>query len=449
MERKEITQTLINIIFPLKFPDDNTSTKIGETIPYSKNIKREIERTFNVVLNCDISNLNINEVCEIIFTQQQRDKTTKEPQPKSSVQQTDALLTKRQVCGYILKHLGTRGPLGRQIDRKEKISDLRSEAITAGLRKEFDDAFTGILNHFNVTMDAQTLNNDNTRVYNISNEITALLVTQGKALSFAEEFKDIDLFFGPIHMATAFNCLTEILKQHFGFWGTTVEGTKKLTQTLLNLRSYDEYNQFVIKEGVKVNVDKILYKYSNFVCPFALRPDMSDFTIFPQNAYGIKRDIETSFNISVDYNISGTLANKLYTYVYNHVKKSPTLWARLFKRMTSKTSINNVVYTPKQIGTGLYEKSYIDIADMYAPWAALNRASDSGFLYAIWHNMGLKIPRNHLSNCRTFDEYRDLIINALRNYFDGTSLDVDKEILQKNLTFAQYTQLIDTMQKKR
>lgn len=430
MQREEILKILKDIIFPIKFPGDNAQKEICDIVPYSQRIKQEIERTFNITLNCDISSLSINELCEIIFKANR--------------------WTLRQVCGYILKSLGTRGPLGRQIGHAEKFKDLRFEATKANKKNEFDDAFRGVLNYFGVTIDTQTLRND-TKIYNIGNMLTNLLVDKGMAISFEEEYKDVDLFFAPIRIATAFNCLTGILKEHFEFRAPTVEETKKMTQTLLNFKSYDEYNQFMIKEGIKTKVDKIIYKYSNLVCPFAARPNMSRFIIFPQNADAIKRDTEANFNISVDsvdYNISGTRANELYTYVYDKVKDFPISWDNLFERMTSKSS-ENVVYNHKQTGAGLCENLGIDIADMYPPWAAFNRSTDWGFIYSIWSSVGLKISGNRLPNCRTFDEYKLLIINALHKSFDGTGLDVDKEILQPNLTFVQYKQLFNTMQKRR
>jgi hypothetical protein len=419
MQREEILKILKDIIFPIKFPGDNTQTKISDTVPHLKSIKQEIERTFNITLNCDISSLSINELCEIIFKANR--------------------WTLRQVCGYILKSLGTRGPLGRQIGHAEKFKDLRFEATKANKKNEFDDAFRDVLNYFGVTIDTQTLRND-TKIYNIGNMLTNLLVDKGMAISFEEEYQDVDLFFAPIHIATAFNCLTGILKNHFEFWAPKGEETKKLRRTLLGFKSYDEYNQFMVKEGIKVKVDKIIYEYSNLNCPFELRPNMSNFVIFPWNAYGIKQDIEAGFNISVDYNISGTRANELYTYVYDQIKDSPISCDNLFKRMTSKSS-ENVVYNHKQTGAGLCENLGIDIADMYPPWAALNKASDSGFFYDIWCNMNLKIPDNRLLNCETFDEYKLLIIDALHKSFDGTGLDVDKEILQPRLTFVQCKQL--------
>lgn len=515
MQREEILKILKDIIFPIKFPGDNAQKEICNMVPYSQRIKQEIERTFNITLNCDISNLGIDELCEIIFNK--------------------TAWTLRQVYGYILQSLGTCGPLGRQIGHTEKFSKLRIEANKMRQQQEFDTAFTGILNYLDVTIDPRTFNN-NTTIYNIGNMITNMLVDKGMAVSFEEEYKDVDLFFCPIRMATAFNCLTGILKDHFEFWAPTIEETKKITQTLLNFKSYDEYNRFMIKEGVKAKVDKIIYNYSNLVCPFAARPNMSGFIIFPQNAYGIKREIETSFNISVDYNISGTGANELYTYVYNQIKDSPTLWDRVFKKMVGKSPINNVVYNFKQpdgrlqtidtthtqiigainstyipkdhkpqtvhwkepvchllanaenreeleqlfnkwevqyeikidtanqnftigkignmvhqylVDNGLGEDSRVDIADMYAPWAALNKAIASSFLRSIWSGAGLKMTNTLLSNCKTFDEYKLLIINALHKSFDGTGLDVDKEILQPNLTFVQYKQLFNKIQERR
>lgn len=538
MQYKDAENAVANIVFQPYFRGvDCIQEKIGTVVPNplvdGEYIQKEILKQFGFGLACNILDLSTEELSKIIFNIINRRIQTKKNSADQPIQQPDNRLTVRQVCGYILQCLGKRGPLERQIGHAEKFSDLRAEANRAEKLARFDVAFTDILNHFDVTLDPQTFNID-TKIYNIGNMLTNLLVDKGMAVSFEEEYKDVDLFFAPIRMATAFNCLTGILKDHFEFWVPNTKEKKKLTQTLLGFKSYDEYNQFIVKEGVEAKVDKIIYKYSNLVCPFAARPNMSEFVIFPWNADSIRQDVEQSFNMTLDYDISCSLVDDLCIHLYERIKDSPDSWDKLFKRMASGKSSKPKVVMPKQtssklqtknetytkiigminskyvpkglrfgqkkptvhwnesvcklldsaanpnelkqlfktwekqyeikiditdqkftvgnicrilhqslVDNGLGEDLHIDIADMYAPWAAFNKAVDHGFLYSIWSWAGLKISDNSLPNCRTFDEYKQLIIKAFHETFDGTDLDVDRDILQKNLTFVQYKQLIE------
>ncbi len=538
MRYKDVENIVVQIVFQPYFQGvDDIHEKIGAVVlnPLVDGgyIQNEIINQFGFGLPCNILDLSTEELSKIIFNIANKRIQTKKISTDQPTQQPDDRLTVRQVCGYILQYLGTYGPLRRQIGHAEKFSDLRAEAAEMKKQQKFDDAFTGILNHFDVTLDPQTFNID-TKIYNIGTMLTNILIDKGMAISFEEEYQDVDLFLAPIRIATAFNCLTGILKNHFEFWAPKGEETKKLRRTLLGFKSYDEYNQFMVKEGIKVKVDKIIYEYSNLNCPFELRPNMSNFVIFPWNANSIKQDIEQSFNMTIDYDISCSLVDDLYMHIYDRVKDSPDSWDKLFKRMASSKSatssgaipkqtsgklqtkdetytqiigIINSKYVPNGLGpdqkkqtvhwnepicnllanaknpnelkqlfktwenqykikiditdpkftvgkicimvhqylvdNGRGEDLRVDIADTYAPWAAFNKVVDWGFIYSIWSWAGLKIPDNCLPNCHTFDEYRQIIITALHKTFDGTDLDVDRDILQKNLTFVQYKQLIE------
>ena len=442
MQYNDVENIVANIVFQPYFQDvDDTRETIGTVVPNplvdGRYIQKEIIKQFSFCLPCNILDLSTEQLSKIVFNVITRRIQTKE----FSTNQSDNRLTTRQVCGYILQHLGSNGPLGRQIGHAENFSDLWTEAKNTKKQQEFVCAFKDILNHFGVTMDPRPFNNA-TKIYNIGNMLTNLLVNKGMAISFEEEYKDVDLFFTPIRMAMTFNLLTSILKNHFEFWAPDVEATKKLTQTLLRFKSYDEYNQFMVKEGIKVKVDKAIFKNITLARPFESRSNMSDFVILPWRANSIRQDIEQSLNITLDYDISCSLASNLYMQLYDKVKDFPDLCDKLFTRMTGKSS-NPKLTNRKQACSGLGKASHIDIADMDAPWAALNKAIDFGFLYSIWSCTGLKIPDSNLPNCRTFDEYKQIIITTLHKTFDGTDLDVGRDILQKNLTFVQYKQLVE------
>ena len=149
MRYEDVKNIVANIVFGSYFPDvDDIHEKIGTVVSGSSvgggYIQNKIKKQFGFALPCNILDLSTEQLSRIIFNIANKRIQTKKNSADQPIQQPDNRLTVRQVCGYVLKHLGSEGPLGRQIGHAEKFSDLKAEAKNIEKQQKFDDAFTGI-----------------------------------------------------------------------------------------------------------------------------------------------------------------------------------------------------------------------------------------------------------------------------------------------------------------
>ncbi|MBO7509482.1 MAG: hypothetical protein J6T57_04380 [Alphaproteobacteria bacterium] len=461
-------------------------------------IKQEIQQEFGLTLPDDISGMKIsdiyNQICE--FHNQKSDKKSTSKPKKWN---------RRGVFCYIMRKLGENmqeitGNNEHRIQSQDHISDLRNE-VDPNKREYFDELLTKKLgDSFGIIFDVNLYSA--ATVYNIANYVLYTLVSQGRAIDPREECAGMDPFWEPLWISLSLGCLAAILTNRFEVWAPTDKNgnknTQNLEQQLSHIKSYAELEEFVVAERIKVQIDKIMFRNITVAGDFKNRLDMSDFLISQTKARDIQNGIEEYFNIVVDYDISGTQLNKLYTYVYNNVKDSKSMRDKLFegvqiedpqpikvknptpqpgKKLLSRDELfamviseinsglnrNTSVQTREKlynllmfakdpdklkntfdgiekyygirinldnpkitvynvcsaayksfVERGLAEDLRIKISDMNPLWGAVNKAIPYfRHLRSILDNeRDVRVSVYNLSNCRTYDEYKQLVIRT-------------------------------------
>ena len=476
MQYDYIRQEIIDTIFPIHFPGDNTSTKIGDVIPFSKRITQDIMYRFGIKsLDCDTSSLSTDELCDVIYESKN---------PKTSKKH---VLNRHQIFAIVLSTFSSL--VGRDVSREEHIGRLKTEFLDhkgglfeQKLIKLLQDAFN---ENIEIEIDFQT--NPKLTVYNFANQITYALVKCGRAVDPKKECTNMDSFWAPIWMATTFDSLVYNLDKALGVWTST--------KTISTLRSYEEFEEYVTKRIIKSKLEGIVLGHD------APRNEKSPSDIFISacDKEYIKRNVQNIFNITVGYDISGTRLSQLYTYIYKKIKYSVELQDKLFgfqhkeeqpilspNKKTEEVTRNQIFVniirninhavclghsvqtytyintlmsrikdTPKKttrlqnafkeienkynikidlsnqfltvrdicnaahdsfIEQGKSKSIYVAIEDMHPLWAAINKSLDFGFLKSILRNeYNIKQTVYNLSNCRTFDDYKRLIVNTKLN----------------------------------
>lgn len=481
MQYDELKNSVTNIVFQPYFADvDDTQKKIGDVAPISVTdaniIKQNIQQQFGITLNCDIPDVSVNDICKIIY------------------EYTGGhIWNRREIFKCVLSSFGD--AIGRRVFPDDKISELKIGAGT----------ITNLRNRFGETVDLLG-EHPEWRIYNLVNRITFDLAEQGRAIDPKDECAGMNNFWKPIWSSLSFGCLSFILIYNFGVWAPTDKkkdrkNTRELEQKTQNLKSYEELEDFVISEMVKVKIDKIMFEYISIAGNFKDRPQMSDFVIGLNAANYVKNKVQKDFNIKIDYDISGTRLKQLYAYVYENVKGSESFRNKIFddvevgsksaeptgtnahkkdvenllsrdevftriinkinsmliNRTTSVqrwdklcdlfTTTENPQSTKKGfngwlrkhfyitvnlndpnlnvfhvcsnaykslVERGLAEDLRIKIADMNPLWGAINIATkEFGQVKSIIENeIGPRISVYNLSNCRTYWEYKQLVINS-------------------------------------
>lgn len=513
MQYNDIKRQIIDIIFQPHFEDvDDASKKIGDIIQLPaaniRLIKQDIKDKFGVFLNCDISGISTEELCKIIqksmvHSEYKRQKLRQQKDVSSKSQRTvgvpvseTKMWNNRRVFGHVLSILNT--VVETQLDNK--ICDLKKK-LGSEREKEIDAVLTKLWKDLSLTTEMNF--NPDTYVYNIACQITYDLVAQGRAISPEEECEGMDSFWKPIWYATSAGCLVARLKKDLEIWVPSEKQanklfTKELEDKVSSFKSYEELEDFVVMERVKVKIDKIMFRYTTLSEDFTRRPNMSSFIISPIKSDSIKTEVQKDFNIKVNYDISGTRVNNLYTYVYEEIKNSQDQRKKLFDEIqiasenseekvhgSSKSKLlsrdevfaitinkinsmlknrstsiqrwdkicylfpntekssngmknelnkwlrrnfytainledNNVnVYNvcsnayKSLVKRGLAEDLRIPISEMHPLWGIINKSIPRfGHFKSVLERNCVRISVYNLSNCRTYWEYKQLVINS-------------------------------------
>lgn len=487
MQYDELKNSVTNIVFQPYFADvDDTQKKIGDVAPISVTdaniIKQNIQQQFGITLNCDIPDVSVNDICKIIY------------------EYTGGhIWNRREIFKCVLSCFGNL--LGRRVFPDDKISDLKAHIAPA----MYEETITNLRCKFGESVNLLDTNPE-WRIYNLANRITLDLAEQGRAIDPKEECAGMDNFWKPLWSSLSFGCLSFILIHNFGVWAPTDKkkdrkNTRELEQKTQNLKSYEELEDFVISELVKVKIDKIMFEYISIAGDFENRPQMSDFVIGFNTANYVKNKVQKDFNIKIDYDISGTRLKQLYAYVYENLKGSESFRNKIFDdvEVGSKSAESTETKAPKKevknllsrdevftriinkinctltnritsvqrwdkicdlfadtvnpqstkkgfngwlrknfyitvnlndpnlnvfhicskaykslVERGLAEDLRIKIADMHPLWGAINIATkEFGQVKSIIENeIGPRISVYNLSNCRTYWEYKQLVINS-------------------------------------
>lgn len=320
MQYKEIMEQIKSIVFVPYFGDEDTSKKIADIVQISPfdeyYIKRSIKKLFGLKLGCNISGMTTDEICAQVYEFVQHSENTQNTPKEVTVEKN--LLNSHEVFAITLRMFSN--SLGRRVFPYEQIYKLKSEfeTTTGG---NFDKMLTESLyaifgEPIDITVDTKL--KPETTVYNIANQVTYDLVKYGKAIDPKVECAGMNPLWVPIRATMSFNTVVNILREKFGI--------QPSIKTISNVKSYKDFDKYVTKLVVKNKVNEIVFGDNE---P-NLCHGVSETLIDTKGAKSIKQNVQSTFNITVDYDISGTKLSQLYRYVYGKVNRSEELRNTLF-----------------------------------------------------------------------------------------------------------------------
>ncbi len=330
MQYKYLDKRIKHIIFMPCFGDEDTSKKIGDIVQISPfdeyHIKRSIKKLFGLKLDCKISGMTTDEICKQVYEFVRCSESKKITQKEISAEKN--LLNSHEVFAITLGVFNSL--LGRRIFPTEPICKLKTEIETkAG--KGVDKVLSELLYlsfgvPINITSDTKL--KPEMTVYNIVNQVTYALVKYGKAIDPKVECAGMSPLWVPIRTSMTFNTLVNILREKFGI--------RPSIKTISNVKSYEDLDGYVIKLLVKNKINEIVFDNSEI----NLCHGISETLIDTNKAKSIKQNVQNTFGITVDYDISGTKLSRLYWYVYEKANHSEELRNILFGK---QKTIENIV----------------------------------------------------------------------------------------------------------
>lgn len=333
MRYNEVKEKIVNIVFPIHFAGDDTSKKIGDSMPFSNAdaqlITRAIKSRFGLKLDCKVSEISTDELCNIVYNflnnpKKQTMGPDKVPaQKKQTSPMRNHLLNSHEVFAMTLSAFGSL--VGRRVLPNERINKFKFDVMNK-CEKDFDQMLNKLLeNVFDAPINVKVDNK--MAVYNIANQVTYALVGCGKAIDPKAECANMDPLWVPIRTAMTFNTVADILWEDFGIWVSI--------KTISNIKSYEEFSRYITKLMIKDKINKFVFTVPN---ESVSRHEIGKTLIGAQEAEVITQNLEHFFNITVDYDISYTKLNKLYGYVYDKVNVSEELRNKLFNKNNKPTA---------------------------------------------------------------------------------------------------------------
>lgn len=237
----------------------------------------------------------------------------------------EQMWNRRKVCAHIQHELEkVFGLENFKVYAQDRIEKLRKDFSNGdeAKEKEFDDKLALILwESFGEVLEPDFFSTPKSAIYNIANRITYNLAAIGRAISPEQECEGMDKFWQAIWTALSFNSFSDILQQNFeikDYVGTS-------PKSLLTIKSYEEYEERVLRLVIATKIDNIIFTRCKDVPEdFKEKRNLAWFVI-PTNAecaQCIDSDIQNVFHIKVKYDLSGSVVNGLYSYVYNGLKSS-------------------------------------------------------------------------------------------------------------------------------
>lgn len=386
MQYEDIEKQIKHIVFVPYFGDEDASKKIGDIIQVSSfdeyYIRRTIKKIFGLKLGYGVSSMTTDEICTQVhkFVQNRDEKESITYEKNAGKEKTTEkdLLNSHEVFAIFLKALSNL--LGRRVFPSEQICKLETETETK-IGKNFDKVlpellYTSFGKFIDVTVD--TKSKPGMTVYNIANEVTYALVNCDKAIDPKVECSDMNPLWVPIRTSMTFNTVVDILREKFGLWTSA--------KTISKVRSYKDLYRYVTKLLVKNKINEIVFGNAEFNRCHGI----SDTLVDAQNAKSIRQNVQNTFSITVDYDISGTKLSRLYRYVYEKVNHSEELRNTLFgKQKTIEDDVD--IKQEKYQETKSRDEIFRDIMCDINRAVCLSRSVQS---YTNVHNLLNKISGN-------------------------------------------------------
>ncbi len=367
--KKFIVDKVIDILLASTFADKIQATdKISDLTVFGDAdialIKQGVATRFRLNISQDISNYSVEDLCNLVYTHVKNSpnltkkiltatlimpqgKKSDETKPQQTEQNKSSdsygkhLLNNHEIFAIVLTALGEL--LNRRVYPTERVKKLINEFVQTEKdfiqngEKIFTDKLVAILQnkfHEKLKINIDTVSTPKMGVYGITTQITNALITCGKAIDPKVECAGMNPIWVLLRTSMTFDTVVNVLWEDFGVWTST--------KTISGIKSYAEYEKYVIKLMVKNKINQIIFDADQIPNRVNHRKELGDTLITPNDAESITQNVQNIFNITLDYDISGTKLDRLYSYVYKQVAGSQKLRNRLFGK-TDTQQVNPIV----------------------------------------------------------------------------------------------------------
>ena len=375
--KKFVVKRVNKILLANTFADDkiNPYAKLSDLTIFGdadiKLIKEDIATKFDLNITQDIADLPVvnlykmvflhvcnspNLVAKIIKTPPKACPTVKTetlpPQPEPNKATNDSeqnQLNSHQVYAIVLSAMGS--IMNRRILPEERIKKIKKE-FAQNSDDDFDQVLMAKLQadlQTPIQIVTDTQSNPKMGAYSIANQTMDALINYGKAMPPEVEFAGMNPLWIPLYKSMTFDTVVKILLSDFGIWTST--------KTISKIKSFENFDKYVTTLLIKNKVNSIVFDHDESV----LHQSLSNTVISAQDAKSITQNVQRVFNITVDYDISGTKLGQLYKYIYKKTNASKELRYSLFGKTYQEPQQFELKTTPEElqeIQRTLFGKTY-------------------------------------------------------------------------------------------